>query len=68
MIEGWWVAFGFSGLPLAIGVLIYMLWRDKMRRKRREEEAMERFLREAGLKDRAPTSVRELERTYREKG
>ena len=67
MIEGWWIAFGFSGLSLSIGALIYLFWRDRMRRKRLEEEALQRLLREAGIA-KSPRSVRELEEVFRKKG
>jgi hypothetical protein len=66
-MEGWWIAFGFSGLSLSIGALVCLLWRDKERRKCREKEALQRLLREAGL-EKSPRSVRDLEEIFRKKG
>lgn len=47
MMEGWWTTFAFSGLSLSFGALVWLLWRDRERRRREKEKAFRRILREA---------------------
>ena len=70
MIEGWWYSFGIAGFWLSIGALVWILWRDRERR-RRDREEKERRLEE--LIGPAPdkkegTTVKDLERQFGKKG
>ncbi|MFP4378938.1 MAG: hypothetical protein ACLFUS_00420 [Candidatus Sumerlaeia bacterium] len=47
LFEGWWLAFGFSGLPITVGVIIWMVIRDRERKKKAEKDRLRRTLEEA---------------------
>ncbi|MBN1867571.1 hypothetical protein JW916_09790 [Candidatus Sumerlaeota bacterium] len=66
MFEGWWVAFGFSGLWISIGVLIWMILRDYRRRQKRREEAARKMIEEVLGTGRS--SVEDLEKQYGQRG
>ena len=66
LFEGWWLAFGYSGLWLSFGVLIWMLLRDRRRKKLEREERVRRMM-EAVLGAEKP-SVEQLEKEYEKKG
>jgi hypothetical protein len=62
MPEGWWVSLCLAGLPLSAGLVVYLLWRDRVRKKREQAARPARPSRA-----RAP-SLTDLEKEYRRKG
>lgn len=65
-MEGWYFVLFYSGLSLSIGVLVYILLRDKARREQAQREAERLEALERG--ETGDLSVKELEKIFREKG
>jgi dipeptide/tripeptide permease len=68
MPEGWWVSLTLTGLSLSIGLLVYILRRDHVRRERQEAErdSCNRVVQRSSSRN-TPT-VKELEKQYGKKG
>ena len=68
MFDAWWVSFGISGLPVAVGVLVWIILRDRERKRRAKEERLREILREAGVSnnDITPTT-KDLEKQFQNK-
>jgi len=65
MIERWCVTFSFSGLSLSLGVLIWLIWRNRERDRHERERRVRKFLEEA--RNEGHPEAEELERRLREK-
>ena len=65
-MDNWYYAI-LSGLPLSVGLLVYILLRDKARREKAEREEIAR--REAMARgESGELSVKDLEKIFDEKG
>jgi hypothetical protein len=65
MFQGWWVAFGFSGLSVTVGALVWLIRRDRRRAEQARREELLRTLRQAESEGSAAAS--ELMELMREK-
>ena len=67
MLEGWWLAFSFSGLSLTAGLIALIYWRDAVREKREKEEKLARWREAARRETDKPTTVNEWEEKFQKK-
>ena len=73
MPEGWWISATLAGLWLSFAALVYVLWRGKQNRKKKESQD---FFRQMGVTPppvaptprKTTTTLKDLERRYGKKG
>lgn len=65
-LEGIWISIGLSGMWLMCGVVIWMVLRDRKRRRREKRGRIQRMLDEARRNYDSPEDIELLERRLRE--
>ena len=66
MIEGWWVSFACLGASLCVGLVVWLILRDRRKRWLRREARKKRFLDETRRMTDDPDLRNEIDRMRRE--